>query len=144
MTAEKQALVDGLNTDLAHEYGAVLMYTTYSALVRGIHRKQLRDFFQEEVPDELRHAQFLADKIVALGGTPTTTPAEVPVTSTSREMIEQVRQAEADTIVRYVERMKQAEEVGDYGLANDLHEIISDETRHKEEAEMLLRGDWTE
>jgi bacterioferritin len=144
MTAEKQALVDGLNIDLAHEYGAVLMYTTYSALVRGIHRKQLRDFFQEEVPDELRHAQFLADKIVALGGTPTTTPAEVPVTSTSREMIEQVRQAEADTIVRYVERMKQAEEVGDYGLANDLHEIISDETRHKEEAEMLLRGDWTE
>jgi bacterioferritin len=55
-----------------------------------------------------------------------------------------VRQAEADTITRYVERMKQAEEVGDYGLANDLHEIISDETRHKEEAEMLLRGDWTE
>lgn len=31
-----------------------------------------------EVPDELRHAEYLANKIAALGGTPTTTPVAVP------------------------------------------------------------------
>ena len=140
--SSKDELIQGLNTDLAHEYQAVLMYTTYSAIVTGIHRNELRAFFQTEVPDELRHAQFLADKIAALGGTPTTVPHDLNLTTSSREMLEQVRQAEAETIDRYVKRMKQAEEFGDYGLANDLHEIISDETRHKEQTEMLLRGDW--
>jgi len=49
-----------------------------------------------------------------------------------------------ETIARYVERMKQAEAYGDYGLANDLQEIISEETRHKEETEKLLKGTWQE
>jgi bacterioferritin len=35
--------------------------------------------------------------------------------------------------------MKHAEGIGDYGLANDLQGIISDETTHKEEVEKLLR-----
>ncbi|MCX7623434.1 MAG: ferritin-like domain-containing protein, partial [Thermomicrobium sp.] len=64
----------------------------------------------------------------------------VPKASSNREMIERVLEAEERTIANYVERMKQAEEFGDYGLANDLQDIISDETRHKEECEKLLRG----
>jgi bacterioferritin len=48
--------------------------------------------------------------------------------------------AEAETIERYVKRRKQAEAYGDYGLAADLDTIISDETKHMEETEKLLRG----
>jgi bacterioferritin len=69
-------------------------------------------------------------------------PAEVPAASTIREMLQNVLRAEEDTIARYVERMKQAEALGDYGLANDLQGFIADETAHKEEAELLLVGDW--
>ena len=84
------------------------------------------------------------DKIAALGGKPTTQPAPVPEAATPRAMLEAVLQAEKETIARYVERMKQAEAYGDYDLANDLQEIISEETRHKEETEKLLKGTWQE
>jgi bacterioferritin len=138
----KAALLEGLNTDLAGELQAVIMYLTYSAQVKGIHRTHLHEFFEGEIADETKHARYLARKIVALGGKPTTRPAEVPAASTIREMLQNVLRAEEDTIARYVERMKQAEALGDYGLANDLQGFIADETAHKEEAELLLVGDW--
>ena len=136
----KDALIKGLNEDLAHEYQAILMYNSYAAMATGIHRPLLKGFFETEIPEELQHAQFLADKITALGGKPTTTPAKLTLRETTRGMLEQVMEAEAETIDRYVKRMKQAEELGEYGLANNLHDIISDETKHKEETEKLLRS----
>lgn len=139
MSTDKQTLIDGLNTDLAHEYQAIIMYNSYAAMVTGIHRPMLKQFFAAEVPDETAHAQFLADKITALGGTPTTRPAELSLATKPNDMLRQIREAEAETIKRYVERRRQAEAFGDYGLAADLDGIISDETKHKEEMEKLLR-----
>lgn len=135
----KEELIDSLNTDLAHEYQAVLMYTSYAAMASGIHRPILKAFFEEEIPEELTHAQFLADKITALGGTPTTEPAPLTLKHDSRSMLTQVMEAEAATIKRYVTRRRAAEAYGDYGLAAELDDIIRDETRHKEETEKLLR-----
>lgn len=135
---DKQTLIDGLNDDLAHEYQAVIMYNTYTAMASGIHRPILTGFFEKEIEEELRHALFLANKITALGGNPTTEPAPLDVVTGSRAMLEQVQKAEAETIRRYVERRNQAEEFGDFGLANDIDDIISDETEHKEETAKLL------
>lgn len=133
------ALVDGLNTDLAHEYQAILMYNSYAAMVYGMHRPTLKQFFETELPEELAHAQLLADKITALGGTPTTEPAPITLATEPKAMLNQVLDAEAETIERYVERRQQAEEAGAYGLVTDLDDIIRDETEHKEETEKLLR-----
>lgn len=138
-TVTKQDLIDGLNEDLAHEYQAVLMYTTYAAMSGGIHRPILKSFFEEEIPEELAHAQFLAQKITALGGTPTTEPAPISLSRDNHDMLEHVLEAETQTIERYVERRRAAEDYGDYGLAAELDDIISDETSHKEETDKLLR-----
>ncbi len=137
---DKKMLIDGLNQDLAGEFQAIIMYIHFAASATGVDRIELAEFFQKEIQDELRHALFLANKITALGGEPVDEPLPVPKARSNREMIERVLEAEERTIKSYVERMKQAEEFGDYGLANDLQEIISDETRHKEECEKLLRG----
>lgn len=139
MATDKQALIDGLNTDLAHEYQAILMYNSYAALVSGIHRPMLKGFFEAELPEELAHAQFLANKITALGGMPTTEPVPLELAREATAMLRQVLGAETETIRRYVERRKQAEAFEDYGLAAELDTIISDETRHKEETDKLLR-----
>lgn len=135
----KEELVEGLNEDLGHEYQAIVMYNSYAAMATGIHRPLLKTFFQAEIPEEMLHAQFLADKITALGGTPTTRPIELRLVDDTKRMLEQVLEAETETIQRYVTRRKQAEAYGDYGLAADLDGIISDETKHKEETEKLLR-----
>lgn len=135
----KQDLVAGLNEDLANEYQAIIMYNSYAAMVSGIHRPMLKQFLEAEIPEETRHASFLADKITALGGTPVARAAEFKPATANREMLEQILEAETTTIKRYVARRKQAEAFGDYGLAADLDTIISDETKHKEETEKLLR-----
>ncbi len=137
---DKETLTSRLNEDLAHEYQAILMYNTYAAMASGIHRPILRDFFQGEITEELTHAQFLADKITALDGTPTTEPANFELARDVRAMLEQVAQAGTDTIQRYGQRRKEAEDYGDLGLAAELDDIIRDETTHKEETEKLLRN----
>lgn len=133
-------LIEGLNADLAGELGAVIQYTTYSAVANGVERPQLVAFFQQEIADELGHAQFLADKITTLGGTPTTTPDKVEIGNSNRELLEAVLAAETQAIANYTERLKQADDVGDIGLRVRLEDIISDETSHREETLKLLTG----
>ena len=70
MSTIKEQLIAGLNTDLANEYQAIITYITYGATVTGIYREEMKEFFMREVPDELRHAEYLANKIAALGGRP--------------------------------------------------------------------------
>ena len=136
----KQQLIDGLNQDLAAEYQAVISYLLYSRLVNGPLRPELSGFLESEIEDELGHAKFLAHKIVALGGTPTTVPAEVTLSSDNREMLQISLQSEKDTIERYTQRVKQAESAGELGLKVELEQLVADETKHKEDLERILFG----
>ncbi len=132
-------LIDGLNRDLAGELGAVIQYTTYSAVASGVERPQLVAFFQAEVVDELGHARFLADKITALGGTPTTSPDKVEIGGSNRALLQAVLEAETQAIANYSERLDQADQIGDIGLRVQLEDIIRDETTHREETMKLLK-----
>ena len=131
--------LEGLNVDLAHEYAAVITYRTYASQVQGQWRMELRQFFESEIPDELGHAALLADKIVALGGTPTTTPAPVKPARDSKEMLRNALEDEIETIDRYVLRRKQAESLGHYGLAVEFDDLIRDESTHRDEINMILK-----
>lgn len=136
----KEELIEALNRDLAGELQAVIQYVTYAATVTGPHRPVLKEFFAAEIPDELGHAQFLADKIASLGGTPTTEPRPVPAAADAHTMLENVLAAERQAIADYKERAEQAAAFGDKGLATHVETIIEDETSHFEETEKILRG----
>jgi bacterioferritin len=136
-----QALIDGLNEDLAAEYQAIIMYRTYASLVTGPHRQELRAFFESEIPDELNHAGFLADKIVALGGMPVTAVPEVPIGADNRQMLENALAAEVDTIRRYTLRIQQAEEAGELSVKIQLEDLIVDESHHRDDIRRILK-DW--
>lgn len=137
----KQELIDKLNEDLAGEFSAILQYITYAAKATGPYRPQLAQFFLTEVADEQLHAQFLANKIVALGGEPTTTAKPVPPAKNNREMLEAVLGAELQAGKDYTERAEQADAYGDKGLVVALEDMVRDEMGHSEETERMLR-DW--
>jgi bacterioferritin len=139
MSATKD-LIDGLNEDLAAEYQAVIMYRTYAALVTGPSRRELREFFESEIPDELGHAAMLADKIVALGGTPTTSAGSVPIAKDNKTMLETALQAEEDTIARYTKRIEQAEKAGEISIKLQLENLIVDESTHRDDLRRMLMG----
>lgn len=138
---DKKALIAKLNEDLAGEFGAIIQYITYAAKATGPYRPQLSQFFLTEVADEQLHAQFLANKIVALGGEPTTAPRPVPAAKGNREMLEAVLEAERKAAADYTQRAKDAEAFGDKGLAVQLEDMVRDESGHSEETERILR-DW--
>jgi bacterioferritin len=138
---DKKTLIENLNKDLAEELSAVIQYTTYAAKVTGPYRPQLVQFFLAEVPDEQMHAQFLADKIVALGGEPTTKPSPVKAAKTNRDMLEAVLEAETRAVKAYTERAEEAGEFGDVGLKVQLEDMVRDETGHRQETMRILQ-DW--
>ena len=137
----KDDLINHLNADLANELSAIIQYITYAAKTTGPYRPQLSQFFLTEVADEQLHAQFLANKIVAMGGEPATTPTAVPVARSNREMLEAVLVAERQATKDYTERAKEAESLGEKGLAVQLEDMVRDESGHSEETERILR-DW--
>ena len=138
---DKKALIENLNKDLADELSAIIQYITYAAKTTGPYRPELSAFFLAEVPDEQGHAQFLANKIVALSGEPTTIAGLVAPASNNREMLEAVLKAEKRAVAGYTQRAREAEEFGDKGLVVQLEDMIRDETSHAEETERMLR-DW--
>ncbi|MGD9712313.1 MAG: ferritin-like domain-containing protein [Thermomicrobiales bacterium] len=133
-------LIDGLNADLAGEYNAIISYLQYSARVNGPYRPQLVQFLQAEIPDEQMHAQYLADKIVALGGEPTVEPRPVKTSADTREMLEFIYEAEAQTVENYRGRIDQAEALGEVGLKVQLEDMLNDESTHRDEVKKILDG----
>ncbi len=141
MHMDKQTILNHLNHDLANELGAIIQYITYAAKATGPYRPQLAAFFLAEVADEQEHALYLANKIVALHGEPTTIAAAVPVVTTNREMLEAVLAAEKQAAIDYEIRANEAEAFGDKGLVIQLEDMLRDESGHAEETERMLR-DW--
>ena len=137
--SQRQALIDGLNEDLAAEYQAVIFYMIGAQLMTGPNRPELKQLFETEIQDEIGHAQFLASKIIALGGEPVTEPRPVQLGESNRDRIELALEAESETIERYERRAEQAEQAGEIGLQVRLEDLVADETEHKEEMELILR-----
>jgi bacterioferritin len=138
--SERQELIDVLNEALSREFQAVIMYTQYAASVTGPYRQQLSQFFAAEIPDELGHAQYLANKVAAIGGVPTVTPAPVPQTTDAKQMLLNVVEAENLARRKYAEYAEVADKHNDVGLRNHLEDFADDETGHMEETEKHLRG----
>ncbi|HEX5177463.1 MAG TPA: ferritin-like domain-containing protein [Chthoniobacteraceae bacterium] len=137
---DKEELVELLNGDLSREYQAIITYIQYSASVTGPYRQELKQFFLNEIPDETMHAQYLADKIAALGGVPSVTPEAVPQETDVRKMLENVVEAERAARNNYSARAAQAEELGEIGLANHLEDMADDESHHLDETMKILQG----
>ena len=140
---DKQTLIDHLNGDLAAELGAIIQFTIYAAKATGPYRPELANFFLAEVSDEQLHAQYLANKIVALGVEPTTIPRLVIVSDSNQKNLETMLSDEKNIVKRYVERRSEAEAFGDYGLMVQIEDMIRDESNHAEEVERMLQN-WPE
>ncbi|MDQ0418872.1 bacterioferritin [Croceifilum oryzae] len=138
MDVKRKELIDGLNEDLAHELGAIHQYIYNASTVSGLARLTLKDFFLREAQDEMLHAQYLAEKIAALGGDPILTAPPVQTTRDVKGMLQITLQAEIDTVSRYIKRMEQAEVLQEIELKLKLEDMIANETSHKEEIERLL------
>ncbi|HVH92217.1 MAG TPA: ferritin-like domain-containing protein [Candidatus Acidoferrum sp.] len=134
----KEKLVAGLNDDLALELAGIVRSVNQASTAGGLLGHELRELLQKELPVELQHAQFLADKIAILGGTPTVSIAEVPLPVDVGKMIDEDIATEWKIVSRLRERASQAESFGDIGLKIRLEEMIAEGTDHANALQRLV------
>ncbi len=131
-------LIDALNEDLAREYQAIIAYTVYSSVISGAQWMNIAAELKKHAGEELQHALIIADQIDYLGGMPTATPKAVKLSDKPEEMIRFDLDNETETIKNYRQRVKQAEAIGHYALADQLRKIIAQEQEHQHDLATAL------
>lgn len=131
-------LIDALNEDLAREYQAIIAYTVYSNVLKGAQWMNIAGELKKHAGEELQHALIIADQVDYLGGMPTATPKPVKVSEKAEEMLRFDLDNETVTIKNYRQRVRQAEALGHYALAEQLRQIISQEQEHQHDLATAL------
>lgn len=131
-------LIQGLQEDLSREYQAIIAYTVYSNVLKGAKWMSIAAELKKHAVEELQHALIISDQIDYLGGMPNGTPKEVKLSEKPEEMLRFDLDNETETIKAYRKRVRQAEAVGHYALAEQIRKIISQEQEHQHDLATAL------
>ncbi len=133
-----QTLIEGLQEDLSREYQAIIAYTVYSNVLKGAQWMNIAAELRLHAAQELQHALIIADQLDYLGAIPNAKPKEVKLSEKAEEMLRFDLDNETETIKAYRKRVKQAEGVGHYALAEQIRTIISQEQEHQHDLATAL------
>ncbi len=139
--ANRAALIEALNEDLAREYQAIIAYVVYSQTLTGAQYMSIAKELELHAAEELQHALTIAKHVDYLGGTPTVVPKPVTVVDTSEGILRADLENENETVRHYRERVRQCEELGEYAVAEDIREILRQEQEHQVDLAMALGVD---
>ena len=139
--ASLRELIQGLQEDLSREYQAIIAYTVYSNALKGAQWMSIAGELRKHAHEELQHALIIADQIDYLGEVPNATPKEVKLSEKAEEMLRFDLDNETETIKAYRKRVKQAEALGHYALAEQVRKIISQEQEHQHDLATALSID---
>lgn len=131
-------LINNLNKDIQLEYSAAIQYLQHASMIKGIEFFAVQEELLKHADEEIAHAKKLNDWVAKLGGIPATLPEEIKTSNDSMEMLYQDLDGEMTAIKRYKQRIDQAKDCGEYGLVNDLMEILSDEEEHRSDLEIAV------
>ena len=124
-------LIDLLNEDLAREYQAIIAYVNYSQALKGAEYMSIAKELEKHAGEELKHALIVAKLIDYLGGNIGVTPKPVKTSEKATDMLRFDLDNENQTIRHYRERVRQAETLGEFAIAEHLREILKQEQEHQ-------------
>ncbi len=127
----REALIDALNQDLSREYQAIIAYVVYSQVLKGAQYMAIAKELEKHASEELKHALTISKHIDYLGGMPAATAKPVKLSEKATEMLRADLDNENETVRNYRERVKQCEALGEYGIAEDIREILRQEQEHQ-------------
>ena len=130
-TDPRRVLIDALNEDLAREYQAIIAYVVYSQVMKGAAYMSIAAELEKHAGEELQHAITIAKQIDYLGGQPTVTAKPVKTSKDAKAMLRFDLDNETETVRNYRERVRQAEAIGEFAMAEDLRDIMVQEQEHQ-------------
>ena len=131
-------LIEGLQEDLSREYQAIIAYTVYSNVLTGAQWMSIAKELKAHAAEELQHAMIIADQLDYLGAMPNAKPKEVKLSDKAEDMLRFDLDNETQTIKAYRKRVKQAEALGHYALAEQIRKIIAQEQEHQHDLATAL------
>jgi bacterioferritin len=134
-------LIKALNEDLSREYQAIIAYVIYSQTLKGAQYMNIAEELEKHAKEELSHALTVAKHIDYLGGKPTASPLPVKTSDKPTDMLRFDLDNENETVRNYRERVRQCESIGEYGIAEDIREILRQEQEHQSDLANALGED---
>ena len=129
--SDREALIDALNQDLEREYQAIIAYVVYSQMLKGAQYMTIADELELHAAEELKHALTIAKHVDYLGGVPAAVPKDVKISDSPTEMLRADLENETVTVRNYRARVVECEHLGEYGIAEDIREILRQEQEHQ-------------
>jgi bacterioferritin len=126
----RERMIELLNEDLAREYQAIISYVIYSQTLKGAEYNHIAQELETHAGEELQHAIKIAKQIDYFNGTPANKPKEVKMSEKAKDMLKFDLENERQTLINYRQRVRQADEMGEYALGEVLREIIAQEQEH--------------
>lgn len=127
----REELIELLNEDLSREYQSIIAYTVYSQVIKGAQYTDIARELERHAQEELGHALKVSNQIDYLGGMPAVTPKPVKTSNSAEQMLRFDLDNEYDTVVNYTQRIRQAESLGEFAMAEVLRGIIVQEQEHE-------------
>lgn len=141
---DKKELLEILQCAFAEEWLAYYQYWIGAKIAEGLERPKVEAEFIEHAEEELKHAHWLADRIIQLGEAPILNPKdwtmyakckyEVPDNADTKVLVAQNLAAERCAIERYQEICKMTENK-DYETFRISRKILKEELEHEQEME---------
>ena len=126
----RKQLIEGLIEDLSREYQAIISYVNYSQVLKGAAYMNIADELTVHAKEELSHALKISNHVDYLGGMPTVTTKPVKTSEKEEEMLRIHLENEKETIRQYRRRVRQADELNEFAIAESLRGILVEEQDH--------------
>lgn len=133
-----EKLLTGLNNQLNREISTFLRYMLQAASIKGAEYESVREMYLNEVEDEVNHAQYLANQIVMLGGTPKIDPDLTPPPEKVEQMLKNDAEEEKKDVQNYKSLADLAKSAGLFSLKMNMEEQGAEEDEHGQEMRRLL------
>jgi len=134
----KKEIIQALNQALSEELAAIIQYMQHHYQAEGLESPAITEMFKSTAIDEMKHAEMLSERIVYLGGEPTTTLAPFKKGGDLRKMVQDDLDGENNAIRLYKGHIKLCAQEEDYTTRFMLENILSDEERHADSWETVL------
>ncbi len=129
-TITREQLADALNEDLSREFQAIIAYVNYSQVLKGAAYMNIADQLAIHAREELDHALQISNHVDYLGGMPSVTAKPVKTSEKAEDMLKFDLESERETIRNYRRRVKQADELNEFAIAESLRGILVQEQDH--------------
>jgi bacterioferritin len=129
-----------LNDAVAREMQVSIQYMWQHVQWSGVSGFAVQEELKKIAITEMKHAEKIAERLVYLGGTPTTKPTPIFVGKTLKEMIQRDIKDEENAIELYKTIIDLAQKEGDVTTAFIFKQILEDEEEHHDTFTTLAEG----